>query len=120
VLADIRITSLDKTLDIDFLRADQFNGSEVFEKGCFFNAVIKPYLKFPKIFDKFFGPNDKNTYDKHAEDMLSYSYILKNKDIDINVLGNKNNPPKEYDINDYGGVLDTISAMFADAEKEIQ
>jgi hypothetical protein len=120
VLSDIQVTSLDKTLDIDFPSKEQFKECQFVSHGSLFDAIIIPYLKFPKVFDNCFGFNDKNTYDKYAEDMLSYSYILKNKDINITVLGNKNNPPKEYDINDFGGVFDTISAMFADAEKEIK
>jgi hypothetical protein len=123
VLADIRVESLDKTVDIAFPSADRFNNNtgSIIAQGKFFKDVIRPYLKFPKIFDTVFGLRDETTYKKYAEDNLSHSYILKNKNIILTVLGNKNNPiAKEYDINDYGGVMDTVTAIFIDAEKEIK
>jgi hypothetical protein len=123
VLADLRIISLDKTVNIDFPSAERFNSDtdSIIVEGKFFNEVVRPYLKFPQIFDKVFGRNDNSTHAKYIDDNLSYSYILKNKDTMINILGNKNNPvANEYDINDYGGVMNTVSAMFMDAEKEIK
>jgi hypothetical protein len=122
-LADIQVKSLDKTINIDFPNAERFDNSpaSVVIHGDFFNEVIRPYLKFPKIYDKFFGVNDDATYKKYSEDNLSYSYILKNKKTIIGVLGKEDNPAvKEYDINNYAGVVDTLSAMFAEAEKEIK
>jgi hypothetical protein len=121
VLADIRITGLDKTIDIDFPSAERFSNDlvSIIVEGEFYNHVVKPYLKFPNIVDKMFGRLDL-AYGIYVDQNLSQSYILKNKDIIIGILGNKNYlTAKSYDINDYGGLMDTVTAMFQDAEKEI-
>lgn len=130
VLADVRVTSLDKTLDIDFPSNKLFSDAKGLEsiiiKGNFYDAIIRPYLKFPRISERIFafliekGRLLGHAYEKFVNDNLSYTYILKNKDSIIDVLGNRNNPNiKEYDVNDYGGLMDAVLAICIDAEKEI-
>jgi hypothetical protein len=122
VLADIRVQGLDKTIDIEFPSAELFknNVQHIIVEGKFYDRVVKPYLKFPNIVDKMFGRLDL-AYGIYVDKHLSNSYVLKNKDMVIGILGNKNYlNAKEYDINDYGGFMDTVSAMFMDAEKEIK
>jgi hypothetical protein len=123
MLADIRVLSLDKTLDIDFPTAEVFakDPTSIVVKGKPYDDIIRPYLKYPKIVDKLFGLKVANAYERYIDDNLSHNYVLKNKDTVISVLGNKNYPTiKEYDIHDYGGLMDTILALFKDAEKEIK